>query len=196
MVQYVNFVFENIPGKLQVYQAMCTNALMYIMMRKQLGVPAIEEDEDFFSFSWFIFDIIIKSMTLDLYQRGSLGDNTNRGGRFEESYTRILKKFLRFFTQYIKNCPTPKSRNDANNYQALFVRDLFSIYDRGHVIDMVKAYVEDITPTTWTDKEDISLSYFKHDFLKIVIDYEHYIPLNLPLPIKITNIQNLSAQLW
>lgn len=135
-------------------------------------------------------------MTLKLFEQGMLYNNANRASRFDESFTRILKKLIRFFTQHIKNSSHIKTRADANNYLALFIRDLFSVYDRGHVLDMVKSYIEDITPVGWESQDDISLAYFKYDFLKIVIDYEHYIPLNLPLPHKITNVQNLTAQLW
>jgi hypothetical protein len=135
-------------------------------------------------------------MTLRLAELGMLNDNTNRSKRFDESSTRILKKLLRFFTQYIKNSSHLKTRADANSYLALFIRDLFSVYDRGHALDMVKAYIEDISPSGWDTQDDISLAYFKYDFLKIVGDYEHYIQLNLPLPHKITNIQHLTAQLW
>ncbi len=38
--------------------------------------------------------------------------------------------------------------------------------------------------------------YFKFDFLRGVIDYEHYIQLNIPLPFHIVTIQELSKRLW
>ena len=34
LVQYIDYVFENFQGKLDVYQGLCTNFLMFVMMRK------------------------------------------------------------------------------------------------------------------------------------------------------------------
>ena len=94
----------------------------------------------------------------------------------------------------IKKSSHLKSRSDANNYLALFIRDLFVVYDRGQAIDMVRGYIEDISPAKLETQEQLTLSYLKFDFLKIVVDYEHYIQLNLPLPHKINSAQNLTVQ--
>lgn len=48
---------------------------MYMMMKKQMSDQSTEEEEDFFSFSWFVFDLIIKSMVLRLREQGMLGGN-------------------------------------------------------------------------------------------------------------------------
>jgi hypothetical protein len=160
-----------------------------------MTAQSAQEDESILSFSWFIWDMIVKSMTLKLNEQSMLHDNFKRASRFDEGYIRILKKLTRIFTQFVRKATDLKSRADANNYLGLFIRDLFAIFDRGHAIDMVQAYIVDMATETET-QEDMTISYLKFDFLKIVIDYEHYIPMNMPLPYSINTVQNMTQQLW
>jgi hypothetical protein len=88
-----------------------------------------------------------------------------------------------------------KTASDANNFLALFIRDQFALSDRGHAIDMVKSYLEEMSTSKPEEQEGIVV-FFKFDFLKIIVDYEHYIQLNHPLPYQIESVQNLSQILW
>eukprot|EP01114_Cavostelium_apophysatum_P024426 TRINITY_DN955_c0_g1_i4.p1 TRINITY_DN955_c0_g1~~TRINITY_DN955_c0_g1_i4.p1 ORF type:complete len:1235 (+),score=324.88 TRINITY_DN955_c0_g1_i4:2822-6526(+) len=65
----------------------------------------------------------------------------------------------------------------------------------GHVLDMVDTYVKEITPDNIEEVSGTKLLFFKFDFLRIIGDYEHYIPLNFPVPITFESTNNLSEAL-
>ncbi len=47
------------------------------LMLQQMTAQSAEEDEWILSFSWFIWDMIIKSMTMKVFEQNSLsGENT------------------------------------------------------------------------------------------------------------------------
>lgn len=70
---------------------------------------------------------------------------------------------------------------------ALFLKDLFTIYDRGLIMDLVYLFQSKLPNNS---------ANLKFEFLRIICDYEHYIQLNLPLPDRITDIPSLDMTLW
>jgi hypothetical protein len=67
---------------------------------------------------------------------------------------------------------------------AFFLRDLFSLMDRGSVFDMVYHYVLELDSA-----DDVVLVQFKFQFLKIICDYEHYVPLNIPVADDLSHVK-------
>lgn len=71
-------------------------------------------------------------------------DTTSRTTWFDnQSFVPLIKKLVRFFTKYLPRIVTEEERDlrlayEANNNLALFVRDLFNVFDRGQVMDMVQ----------------------------------------------------------
>ena len=67
---YINYIFDQSSGsKKPIYEPLCFNFLLFMMEKKMQGE---EEDDSIFVNSWFMFDLIIKSMALHLHERGVL----------------------------------------------------------------------------------------------------------------------------
>lgn len=78
-----------------------------------------------------------------------------------------------------------------NTAVALFMKDLFSVCDRGLVLTLIQQHIIDIH-----SDNSLLLMLSKLNFLSVITDYEHYIPLNLPTSIKIESIPNLFSHFW
>lgn len=82
-------------------QTLCSNFLLYMMEKKMEGLQMKEDTESVFGNSWFIFDLIIKSMILELNKSDKLtGDRT---GVFDDNFTRVLSKLMNAVTKYFGN---------------------------------------------------------------------------------------------
>ncbi|XP_049849883.1 dedicator of cytokinesis protein 8-like [Schistocerca gregaria] len=78
---------------------------------------------------------------------------------------------------------------------ALFLRDLLSILDRGVVCSMIFSFIS----TLDTLREfTLPTVFYKFYFMRIICDYEHYIPLNLPLknPVNFTSVTEIQQQYY
>jgi hypothetical protein len=166
---YTNYFFDSIPAvqKREIFEVLCFNFLLF-MMNKKLQGSDVEDDSSYVN-SWFLFDIIIKSMALHLAASNELGGmcvvqtiacidmwtdcvrvvvrvvvayllECNRTGKFEDSFTRTLSKLLGFFAQYFRTRFQSAQLDDIrilNRNLAMFIKDLFCVFDRGIVLDMV-----------------------------------------------------------
>jgi hypothetical protein len=70
---YTNYFFDSIPAvqKREIFEVLCFNFLLF-MMNKKLQGSDVEDDSSYVN-SWFLFDIIIKSMALHLAASNELG---------------------------------------------------------------------------------------------------------------------------
>jgi hypothetical protein len=146
-------------------------------------------------YSWFIFDIIIKSMTLHLHVSGKLGDK-NWKDRFGSEYGEDLSKLTYLLMRNIKShtgWSVPVAQ-DLNKNIALFFKDLLSLIDRGLVFSMIDSYVRRLCPETGPTVT--VLAALKFVCLRIICDHEHYIPLNLPVPQQISAVPAIPSQFW
>jgi hypothetical protein len=81
-----------------------------------------------------------------------------------------------------------------NNHLALFFNDLFGILDRGFVLSLVHTYLSGLNSAA-VKRKSWDPTFVKFQFLKILSEYEHYVPLVLPLQDKIdTNM--LQQKFW
>lgn len=172
---YTNYIFQQtFTTHHSVYETLCSNFLLYMMEKK---LEETHEDSIFVN-SWFIFDLVIKSMVLELEKKGK-HNQAQKKGLFDDFYARTLSRLLVNLTKYFKaQMGTKLGGTDArilNKNLALFLKDLFSIFDRGIVLDMLRSYLRDMTDPT---QELLSATY-KFEFLRIIIDHEHFVPLNL-----------------
>jgi len=176
LLVYLQYVYRNPPNlDSPVYKSLTTYFLMF-MMEKKMNHHQEVSYEEFFSVSWFLFELIIRSMVLSLHESGKLENSKNYGSRFENGYYRVLKKLVNYTGSFIKNLVIKEENLSAlhlNRNIALFVKDLFSLCDRGVCIDLVQNYCQELP-----SQERVSL--VKYEFLRIVFDYEHYVPLNYP----------------
>eukprot|EP01102_Stenamoeba_stenopodia_P018092 TRINITY_DN6594_c0_g1_i2.p1 TRINITY_DN6594_c0_g1~~TRINITY_DN6594_c0_g1_i2.p1 ORF type:complete len:603 (-),score=115.58 TRINITY_DN6594_c0_g1_i2:1059-2867(-) len=84
-----------------------------------------------------------------------------------------------------------------NSYLGFFVKDLFSLLDRGFVLSLVHEYVTITSSQVQNGQvQKSSVLKDKFSFLRIICDYEHFIPLNLPITQPLASINNLTLTNW
>ncbi|XP_078379462.1 dedicator of cytokinesis protein 11-like isoform X4 [Oculina patagonica] len=150
----------------------------YLMTTLKPGAdPAVVND--LMKLSWFFFEIIVKSMAQTLVQSDKL-KRMNRESWFTDSYNRCLENFLQAFVPQIisRLKDQPQIAKEANFHLACFTKDCFTYLDRGFVFQMISYYSEQFKDS------DTQMLEFKFEFLQVVCNHEHYIPLNLPLDVR------------
>ncbi len=79
----------------------------------------------------------------------------------------------------------------VNRSLALFVKDLLNLLDRGHVVEMVASVIAEYTEVPAAQKDLTDNVYqFKWDFIRIVYDHEHLVPLNCPVMYSVADVAN------
>ncbi|BFZ00720.1 hypothetical protein BsWGS_03761 [Bradybaena similaris] len=130
----------------------------------------------FLKHAWFFFDVLMKSMTLYLIDRDRV--KMPRNERFSGEYQYKLQNLLNVITLHIvqKSKDCRDETKSANNSLANFVKNCFTLMDRGYVFKLISRYIENFNPG-----DSKALHEFKFEFLRIVCSHEHFIPLSLPL---------------
>uniref|UniRef100_A0A669BPK5 Dedicator of cytokinesis 10 n=1 Tax=Oreochromis niloticus TaxID=8128 RepID=A0A669BPK5_ORENI len=123
-------------------------------------------------FSWFFFELIVKSMAQHLVDYDKL--KLPRPQRFPSSYQSRVENLVETVSEHIfwKNKEMPEETRSANLAVAAFVKRCFTLMDRGFTFKLISNYINMITV----------LCELKFEFLREVCNHEHYIPLSLPLP--------------
>ncbi|XP_022797946.1 dedicator of cytokinesis protein 11-like [Stylophora pistillata] len=174
---YVKYVFitdQPLDNKNTIHEQLSK----YLMTTLKPGAdPAVVND--LMMLSWFFFEIIVKSMAQTLVQSDKL-KRMNRESWFPESYNRCLENFLQAFVPQIisRLKDQPQIAKEANFHLACFTKDCFTYLDRGFVFQMISYYSEQFKDS------DTQMLEFKFEFLQVVCNHEHYIPLNLPLDVR------------
>ncbi|KAK7484867.1 hypothetical protein BaRGS_00023910, partial [Batillaria attramentaria] len=124
----------------------------------------------------FFFDVLLKSMTLFLIDSERI--KMPRNERFSSDCQFRLQNLLHTVTLHItQRCrENPKEVKMANHSLATFVKNCFTLMDRGYVFRLVSKYLENFVPGDVKGLYDL-----KFEFLRIVCSHEHYVPLCLPL---------------
>lgn len=127
--------------------------------------------------SWFLFELMIKSMIEHLDATQTL--NTPRKSRFPHQYVDDLATLIGLVTAKVVqfHSTDQKMAQSLNASLAFFVFDLLSIMDRGFVFGLIKSYFKFLASKIITNPD---LVHYKLDFLRIVCSHEHYVALNLP----------------
>ncbi|XP_035010068.1 dedicator of cytokinesis protein 10 isoform X4 [Hippoglossus stenolepis] len=127
-------------------------------------------------FSWFFFELIVKSMAQHL---DSDQLKLPRPQRFPSTYLSRVDTLVETVSEHIfwKNKDLPEETRSANLAVAAFVKRCFTLMDRGFTFKLISNYVNMITAT-----DSKVLCELKFEFLRDVCNHEHYIPLSLPLP--------------
>lgn len=132
--------------------------------------------------SWFLFDLIIKSMIEHLDWTNSL--NSQRKCRFPHQFTddlvsivqQVAAKVITFHSNGGANTDA-KQIQTLNASLAFFIFDLLSIMDRGFIFGLINTYYKVLISKTSSSPD---LIHYKLDFLRVVCSHEHFIALNLP----------------
>jgi len=187
---YVQYFFDNPQNpNVQVYDKL-VDLWLTIVLNPQTDAEKLEAVN---TYAWFLFDLIIKSITLDLAERNQL-NSADRSRSIPAEFQQKLEVLFPKLNQKIQDYVTQDNfglAQELNTSVGFFTKDLFTVADRGFVLEQIYKHVYNLNPEN--KDELISLSF---TYLKIVTDYEHYIPLNLPLPDRITDLNQLCDKLW
>lgn len=135
--------------------------------------------------SWFLFELIIKSMVEHLDLARCL--QAPRKQRFPHQFTDDISTLVHLVTTKVVgyHSSEPKLAQSLNASLSFFIFDLFSIMDRGFVFGLIKTYYKVLISKNASIPD---LMNYKIDFLRIVCSHEHYVALNLPFATPYTTI--------
>ncbi|KAM6179419.1 dedicator of cytokinesis protein 9 isoform 9-T9 [Erethizon dorsatum] len=128
-------------------------------------------------YSWFFFDVLIKSMAQHLIENSKV--KLLRNQRFPASFHHAVETVVNMLMPHItqKFRDNPEASKNANHSLAVFVKRCFTFMDRGFVFKQINNYISCFAPG-----DPKTLFEYKFEFLRVVCNHEHYIPLNLPMP--------------
>ncbi|NXX92071.1 DOCK9 protein, partial [Centropus bengalensis] len=127
-------------------------------------------------YSWFFFEVLIKSMAQHLIENSKV--KLLRNQRFSASFHHAVETVVNMLMPHItqKYRDNPEASKNANHSLAAFIKRCFTFMDRGFVFKQINNYISCFSPG-----DPKTLFEFKFEFLRVVCNHEHYIPLNLPM---------------
>ncbi|KAL1260136.1 hypothetical protein QQF64_007963, partial [Cirrhinus molitorella] len=127
-------------------------------------------------FSWFFLEIIVKSMAQHLLDSSKL--KLPRPQRFPGTFQNRLETLIMTMSDHIfwKNKELAEETRCANMAIAAFMKRCFTLMDRGFTFKLISNYINMITAS-----DNKTLCELKFEFIREVCNYEHYVPLSLPI---------------
>ena len=127
--------------------------------------------------SWFLFELIVKSMIEHLELTQAL--NSPRKTRFPHQYTDDLATLVHLVTTKVVGLHNTdqKMAQSLNISLGFFLFDLMSIMDRGFVFTLIKTYYKVMISKSLNIP---ALIHYKLAFLRVICSHEHFVALNLP----------------
>uniref|UniRef100_A0A8C5NHF9 Dedicator of cytokinesis 9 n=1 Tax=Gouania willdenowi TaxID=441366 RepID=A0A8C5NHF9_GOUWI len=115
----------------------------------------------------------------------------SRNQRFSASFHHTVETLVNMMTAHItqKYKDNLDAARNANHSLAVFIKRCFNLMDRGFVFKQINNYSNCFMPG-----DPKTLFEFKFEFLRVVCNHEHYVPLNLPMSFgkgRITRFQDL-----
>ncbi|XP_016424097.1 dedicator of cytokinesis protein 9 [Sinocyclocheilus rhinocerous] len=128
-------------------------------------------------YSWYFFEVLVKSMAQYLIETGKA--KVSRNQRFSASFYHSMETLVTMLMPHItqKYKDNLDATRNANHSLAVFIKRCFTFMDRGFVFKQINNYINCFMPG-----DAKALYEFKFEFLKVVCNHEHYVPLNLPMP--------------
>ncbi|MFT7803755.1 dedicator of cytokinesis protein 10 isoform X2 [Arapaima gigas] len=169
---YIKFVFQTeCHGSRTVHEELAEGMTSELKSNDQTAVKNI------LKYSWFFFDLIIKSMAQYLVDHDKI--KLPRPQRFPTSYLATLETLVMTASDHVfwKSKEMLEETRSANLAIASFVKRCFTFMDRGFTFKLISNYINMITAS-----DNKTLFEFKFEFLHEVCNHEHYIPLSLPIP--------------
>ncbi|KAM4589700.1 dedicator of cytokinesis protein 10 isoform 2-T2 [Fundulus diaphanus] len=169
---YIKYVFKSEDhGFRTVHEELAKGMTFDLKSNEQAAVRNV------LRFSWFFFDLIVKSMAHHLVDSDKL--KLPRPQRFPSSYLSRVETLVETVSEHIfwKYKEMPEETRSANSAVASFVKRCFTLMDRGFTFKLISNYINMIT-----SMDSKVLCELKFEFLREVCNHEHYIPLSLPLP--------------
>uniref|UniRef100_G3PKX9 Dedicator of cytokinesis 9b n=1 Tax=Gasterosteus aculeatus aculeatus TaxID=481459 RepID=G3PKX9_GASAC len=127
--------------------------------------------------SWYFFEALVKSMAHYLMESGKV--KLSRNQRFSASFYHAAETLVNMLVPHItqKYKDNLDAARNANHSLAVFIKRCFTFMDRGFVLKQINNYMNCFMPG-----DPKTLYEFKFEFLRVVCNHEHYVPLNLPMP--------------
>uniref|UniRef100_A0A3P8W727 Dedicator of cytokinesis 10 n=1 Tax=Cynoglossus semilaevis TaxID=244447 RepID=A0A3P8W727_CYNSE len=169
---YIKYVFKSeAHGFRTVHEELAKGMTFDLKSNEHTAVKNVLQ------FSWFFFQLIVKSMAQHLLDDNKL--KLPRPQRFPASYQNRIEVLVETVSEHIfwKNKELPEESRSANLAVAAFVKRCFTLMDRGFTFKLISNYINMITAT-----DSKVLCELKFEFLREVCNHEHYIPLSLPIP--------------
>ncbi|XP_029926229.1 dedicator of cytokinesis protein 9 isoform X2 [Myripristis murdjan] len=128
-------------------------------------------------YSWYFFEALMKSMAQHLIESGKV--KLSRNQRFSASFYHAVETLVNMLMPHItqKYKDNLDAARNANHSLAVFIKRCFTFMDRGFVFKQINNYMNCFVPG-----DPKTLYEFKFEFLRVVCNHEHYVPLNLPMP--------------
>ncbi|XP_048056575.1 dedicator of cytokinesis protein 9 isoform X7 [Megalobrama amblycephala] len=128
-------------------------------------------------YSWYFFEALVKSMAQYLMESGKV--KLSRNQRFTASFHHAVETLVNMLMPHItqKYKDNLDAARNANHSLAVFIKRCFTFMDRGFVFKQINNYI-----TCFIPGDPKTLYEFKFEFLRVVCNHEHYVPLNLPMP--------------
>ncbi|XP_043098647.1 dedicator of cytokinesis protein 9 isoform X11 [Puntigrus tetrazona] len=128
-------------------------------------------------YSWYFFEALVKSMAQYLMESGKV--KLSRNQRFTASFHHAVETLVNMLMPHItqKYKDNLDAARNANHSLAVFIKRCFTFMDRGFVFKQINNYISCFVPG-----DPKTLYEFKFEFLRVVCNHEHYVPLNLPMP--------------
>ncbi|KAK9712392.1 C2 domain in Dock180 and Zizimin protein [Popillia japonica] len=130
--------------------------------------------------AWFLFELIVKSMIEHLAYTRNL--ETPRRNRFAEQFLDDITMLVQTVTTEIISLSLADVRlaHKLNDALGFFIFDLFSIADRGYVMQLIRAYTKQMQAKISSIQDPTVLVELKLVFVRIICSHEHYVAFNLP----------------
>uniref|UniRef100_A0A8C3N6L7 Uncharacterized protein n=1 Tax=Geospiza parvula TaxID=87175 RepID=A0A8C3N6L7_GEOPR len=116
-----------------------------------------------------------------------------RNQRFSASFHHAVETVVNMLMPHItqKYRDNPEASKNANHSLAAFIKRCFTFMDRGFVFKQINNYISCFAPG-----DPKALFEFKFEFLRVVCNHEHYIPLNLPMPFGKGRVQRYQGKFF
>ncbi|XP_076004947.1 dedicator of cytokinesis protein 9 isoform X2 [Genypterus blacodes] len=127
--------------------------------------------------SWYFFEALVKSLAHYLMESGKV--KLTRSQRFSASFYHAVETLVNMLMPHItqKYKDNLDASRNANHSLAVFIKRCFTFMDRGFIFKQINNYMNCFVPG-----DPKTLYEFKFEFLRVVCNHEHYVPLNLPMP--------------
>uniref|UniRef100_A0A8C7R5F6 Dedicator of cytokinesis protein 9 n=1 Tax=Oncorhynchus mykiss TaxID=8022 RepID=A0A8C7R5F6_ONCMY len=128
-------------------------------------------------YSWYFFEALVKSMAQYLIESSKV--RVSRNQRFSAGFHHTVETLVNMMMPHItqKYKDNLDAARNANHSLAVFIKRCLTLMDRGFVFKQINHYIHCFVPG-----DPRTLFEFKFEFLRVICNHEHYIPLNLPMP--------------
>lgn len=151
---------------------------------------------------WFLLGLLGKVVAVACAHRNALDDSSARSTRISEGNAGALRSLVERLTTEMLTVMqrAPGALMTLNRTLALFFSDLFAVVDRGFVFELLLVYTRrlragaasyKVAPQTRALLGKLRVELHGH-----LATYEHYVPLNLPLPFAFRGASTMRADWW